>query len=51
MTAWDPDAWTRNMMEDLRTNGGTPSCQGRRHRCGFHKDCLDFTEAICHGRP
>jgi deazaflavin-dependent oxidoreductase (nitroreductase family) len=25
MTAWDPDAWTRNMIEDLRANGGTPS--------------------------
>jgi len=25
MAAWDPDAWTRNMIEDLRANGGTPS--------------------------
>ena len=25
MTAWDPDAWTRNMIDDLRANGGTPS--------------------------
>jgi deazaflavin-dependent oxidoreductase (nitroreductase family) len=25
MTAWDPDAWTRNMIADLRANGGTPS--------------------------
>jgi deazaflavin-dependent oxidoreductase (nitroreductase family) len=25
MTAWDPEAWTRNMIEDLRANGGTPS--------------------------
>jgi deazaflavin-dependent oxidoreductase (nitroreductase family) len=25
MTEWDPDAWTRNMIEDLRANGGTPS--------------------------
>jgi deazaflavin-dependent oxidoreductase (nitroreductase family) len=25
MTDWDPDAWTRNMIADLRANGGTPS--------------------------
>jgi deazaflavin-dependent oxidoreductase (nitroreductase family) len=25
MTDWDPDAWTRNMIADLRSNGGTPS--------------------------
>jgi deazaflavin-dependent oxidoreductase (nitroreductase family) len=25
MTEFDPDAWTRNMIEDLRSNGGTPS--------------------------
>ncbi|HTC85630.1 MAG TPA: nitroreductase/quinone reductase family protein [Candidatus Acidoferrum sp.] len=25
MTAWDPDAWTRNMIQDLRANGGSPS--------------------------
>jgi deazaflavin-dependent oxidoreductase (nitroreductase family) len=25
VTAWDPDAWTRNMIVDLRANGGTPS--------------------------
>ena len=26
MAAWDdPDAWTRNMIADLRANGGTPS--------------------------
>ena len=25
MAAFDPDAWTRNMIEDLRANGGTPS--------------------------
>jgi deazaflavin-dependent oxidoreductase (nitroreductase family) len=25
MTDFDPDAWTRNMIADLRANGGTPS--------------------------
>src|SRR4051795_7850413 len=25
MTAWDPDAWTKNMIADLRANGGAPS--------------------------
>ena len=25
MTDVDPDAWTRNMIADLRANGGTPS--------------------------
>jgi deazaflavin-dependent oxidoreductase (nitroreductase family) len=25
MTDWDPDAWTRDMIADLRANGGTPS--------------------------
>ena len=25
MATFDPDAWTRNMIEDLRANGGTPS--------------------------
>ena len=25
MAAFDPDAWTRNMIADLRANGGTPS--------------------------
>lgn len=25
MPDWDPDAWTRDMIADLRANGGTPS--------------------------
>jgi deazaflavin-dependent oxidoreductase (nitroreductase family) len=25
MAVFDPDAWTRNMIADLRANGGTPS--------------------------
>jgi len=32
MTDWDPDEWTRNLIADLRANGGTPSSgplQGR----------------------
>jgi deazaflavin-dependent oxidoreductase (nitroreductase family) len=25
MTEWDPEAWTRNLIADMRANGGVPS--------------------------
>jgi deazaflavin-dependent oxidoreductase (nitroreductase family) len=53
MAAWDPDAWTRNMIEDLRANGGTPSSGPLVGRplaiMTYHRDGDEFVVAATKG--